>query len=81
MTTPYDEVLTKLLMMVDGDVIAIDDAASTVVNADNNERVTFTLGDQQDHVLVATSDEVTITSMSEPCKSVSTQAHGCISSG
>ena len=59
-----DETPTDLMLM-------IDDAASTNVNVDSNERACFTLGDQQDRVLVATSDEVTITSSSDQRKTVS----------
>ena len=63
-TSYEDETPTDLMLM-------IDDAASTNVNVDSNERACFTLGDQQDRVLVATSDEVTITSSSDQRKTVS----------
>ena len=61
-----DETPTDLMLMIDD-----DDASSTNVNVDSNERACFTLGDQQDRMLVVTSDEVTITSSSDQRKTVS----------
>jgi len=65
--TSYEDETPAYLMLMTDD----DDAASTNVNVDSNERACFTLGDQQDRVLVATSDEVTITSSSDQRKTVS----------
>ena len=41
-------------------------ATSMEVHVDDSERTSYTLGERQDRMLVATSDEVTITSTSEP---------------
>ena len=48
----------------------VDVQESTKVNVDDSERTSYTLGERQDRVLVATSNEVTITSTSEPLKTI-----------
>ena len=48
----------------------VDVQESTKVNVDDSERTSYTLGEHQDRVLVVTSNEVTITSTSEPLKTI-----------
>jgi len=72
-----DGLFTDLLPLVEAEnnavVNAVDDNVSTTntkVNVDDSERTSHTLGGRQDRVLVATSDAVTITSTSEPFKTI-----------
>ena len=73
-TSTNDELFTNLLLMDDSDDSAVDDNASTTsteVNVDDSERISYILGERQDRVLIATSNEVIITSTSEQHKTVS----------
>jgi len=72
-----EELFTDLLLLDEADnnavINAVDgnvSATSTEVNVDDSERTSYTLGERQDRVLVATSDEVTITSTSEPLRTI-----------
>ena len=72
-----DDMFSDLLLLVEAgdnaDDNAVDDNVSTTsmkVNVDDSERTSYTLGERQDRVLVATSDEVTIMSTSEPLKTI-----------
>ena len=71
--TNDDEPFTDLLLLVEADDHAVDDSASTTsteVYIDDSERTSYTLGERQDRVLVATSDEVIIMSTLEPLKTM-----------
>jgi len=71
--TNDDEPFTDLLLLVEADDHAVDDSASTTsteVHVDDSERTSYTLGERQDRVLVATSDEVIIMSTLEPLKTM-----------
>jgi len=54
---------------------ADDNTSSSKEVGDESKRMCFTLGDKQDRVMVATADEVTITSTSEPHKTVTFNAN------
>jgi len=72
-----DGLFTDLLLLVEAEnnavINAVDDNVSTTsteVNVDDSKRASYTLGGRQDRVLVATSDAVTITSTSEPLRTI-----------
>jgi len=72
-----DGLFTDLLLLDEANnnvvINAVDDnvsATSMEVHVDDSERTSYTLGERQDRVLVATSDEVTITSTSEPLRTI-----------
>ena len=63
------------LMEDETQIVDLMNLVEGVIDTNDNEQISFTLGDQQDRVVTATQDEVSITSKSDPRKTMTFNAN------